>query len=188
MKSVLSAFLLVASLGSWATPAHAVEYNQIQAGKSTLHFSYQQMGVKMEGQFKKFNAQLSFDSARPAAARAAFEVELASVDLGSGEADQEVASKPWFNTSAFPRASFVSSSLKALGGNRYEVAGRLTIKGQTREILVPVTLTRQGSDGVFDGSFTIRRGDFNIGEGAWAKFDIVANDTHIRLRITSIAR
>jgi polyisoprenoid-binding protein YceI len=43
----------------------------------------------------------------------------------------------------------------------------------------------QGNSGVFDGSFTIRRADFTIGEGAWAKFDIVANDVQIKFRITA---
>ena len=85
-------------------------------------------------------------------------------------------------------AQFVSGAVKALGGNRYEVAGKLTIKGKTQDIVVPATFTAQGNSGVFDGSFTIRRGDFAIGEGAWAKFDIVANDVLIKFRITAASK
>ena len=55
--------------------------------------------------------------------------------------------------------------------------------GQTRDVLVPATFTAQGNTGVFDGMFTLRRGDFSIGEGAWAKFDIVANDVQVRVRL-----
>lgn len=185
MKRITFAFLLTASLSSLT---HAVEYSQVQADKSAIHFSYQQMGVKMDGQFKQFSSQLNFDPAKPATAKANFDVELASIDLGSSEADQEVAGKPWFNTKTFPKANFVSSSVRALGGNRFEVAGKLTIKGQTREVIVPATFTGQGKSGVFDGSFVIRRGDFSIGEGAWAKFDIVANDIQIKFRITSTTK
>ncbi|WP_371322617.1 YceI family protein [Dechloromonas sp. ZY10] len=166
--------------------AHAVEYTQVQADKSTVQFSYQQMGVKMDGRFRKFSSQLSFDPAKPAAARVSFEVELASVDTGSPEADQEVAGKPWFNSAAFPVARFVSSSVKPLGNNRYEVAGKLTIKGKTQDLTFPASFAAPGNNdkgGVFEGGFTLRRADFSIGEGSWAKFDIVANDIGLKFRI-----
>jgi polyisoprenoid-binding protein YceI len=168
--------------------AQAAEFNQVQTDKSTITFGYQQMGVKMDGRFKKFAARLNFDPAKPTAASASFDVDLASVDTGAPEADEEVAGKPWFNTKAFPTAQFVSGAVKALGGNRYEVAGKLTIKGKTQDVVVPANFTAQGNSGVFDGSFTIRRGDFSIGEGAWAKFDIVANDVLIKFRITAASK
>ena len=180
--------LMLAALLTSAFAAQAIEYKQVQADKSTLQFSYQQMGVKMDGKFRKFTSQLQFDPAKPAAAKASFEVELASIDTGSSEADQEVAGKPWFNSKFFPTARFVGGSVKPLGGNRYEVAGQLSIKGQTRDIVVPATFTPDGKTGVFDGAFTIKRGDFSIGEGAWTKFDIVANDIQIKFRLTASSK
>lgn len=176
---------LALAFASLIPAAHAVEYTQVQPEKSAVTFVYKQMGVAVDGKFKKFSSQLNFDPAKPATAKATFDVELASVDTGAPEGDQEVAGKPWFNTKAFPTARFVSGSVKALGGNKYEVAGKLTIKGQTQDIIVPATFTAQGNTGVFDGGFTIRRADFTIGEGAWAKFDIVANDVQIKFRITA---
>jgi polyisoprenoid-binding protein YceI len=142
----------------------------------------------MDGRFGKFSSQLRFDPATPVAAVARIEVDLASVDTGSAEGDAEVANKTWFNTQSFPTARFESTAVKALGGNRYEVAGKLTIKGTSRDVVVPATFTPQGQTGVFDGSLTIRRGDFAIGEGAWKAFDIVANDVVIKFRITAATR
>ena len=168
--------------------AHAIEYSQVHADKSVIAFTYKQMGVAVDGRFKRFSSQLSFDPARPAAARATFDVELASVDTGAPEGDDEVAGKPWFNTRAFPTARFVSTSVKVLGGNRYEVAGQLSIKGKTQEVVVPATFTAQGNTGVFDGSLLIRRADFSIGEGSWAKFDVVANDVLVKFRITATGK
>jgi polyisoprenoid-binding protein YceI len=179
--ALLSAFSL-------ATAAHAVEYTQVQPDKSQITFAYQQMGVAMQGAFKKFSGQLRFDPAAPAAAKSTIEVELASVDTGSSEGDTEVATKTWFDTKAFPRARFESGSVKALGGNKYEVAGKLTIKGKTVDVVVPATFTAQGKTGVFEGRLTIRRGDFSIGEGAWKAFDIVANDVVIQFRLTAAAQ
>ena len=179
--ALLSAFSL-------ATAAHAVEYTQVQPDRSQITFAYQQMGVAMQGAFKKFSGQLRFDPAAPAAAKSTIEVELASVDTGSSEGDTEVATKTWFDTKAFPRARFESGSVKALGGNKYEVAGKLTIKGKTVDVVVPATFAAQGKTGVFEGRLTIRRGDFSIGEGAWKAFDIVANDVVIQFRLTAAAQ
>lgn len=184
MKRIALALALAATLSA----AHAVEYTQVQPEKSAINFVYKQMNVAVDGRFKKFSSLLSFDPAKPTAAKASFDVELASVDTGAAEGDEEVAGKPWFNTKAFPTARFVSSSVKPLGGNRYEVAGQLSIKGKTQDVVVPATFTAQGNTGVFDGSFTLRRADFSIGEGSWAKFDIVANDVLVKFRITAASK
>lgn len=171
-----------------ATTAHAVEYNQVQADKSRIAFGYQQMGVSMDGSFKKFASELHFDPAAPEAAKARIEIELASIDTGSEEGDEEAARKTWFDFANFPTARFESTAVKALGGNKYEVAGKLTIKGTTKDVVVPATFAEQGKAGVFEGSLTIQRGDFSVGEGAWKAFDIVANDVVIKFTITAAAK
>ena len=130
---------------------------------------------------------LSFDPERPESAKATVDVDLASIDTGSAESDQEVAGKVWFNTPAFPTARFTTSSVKALGDHRYEAAGQLTIKGKTQDVVIPATFAVQGKAGVFEGRFTLHRGDFAIGEGPWAKFDVVANEVQIQFRITAQA-
>jgi polyisoprenoid-binding protein YceI len=183
MKRIALAFVLATAFS-----AHAVEYTQVQPDKSSINFVYKQMNVAVDGKFKRFSSQLSFDPAKPTAAKTSFDVELASVDTGAQEGDDEVVGKPWFNTKAFPTAKFVSNSVKALGGNKYEVAGQLNIKGKTQDVVVPATFTAQGNNGIFEGSFTIRRADFSIGEGSWAKFDIVANDVLIKFRITATSK
>jgi len=185
MKRFILALLFAAAL---PLATGAADYNQVQPAQSAIAFTYKQMGVAVDGKFKRFSSQLSFDPAKPTAAKASFEIDLASVDTGAPEGDEEVAGKPWFHTKAFPTARFVTGNVKALGNNRYEVAGQLTIKGKTQEVVVPATFTAQGKNGVFDGSFTIRRADFSIGEGSWAKFDIVANDVQIKFRITATSK
>jgi len=184
MKPTVLALTLAAIL-PWS--AHAAEYRQIQADQSAVTFTYQQMGVTMEGKFRRFTGQLRFDPQRPEAAQATVEVDLASMDTGSTESDQEVAGKTWFNTPAFPTARFVTSSVKSLGDQRYEAVGQLTIKGKTQDVTIPATFAAQGQTGVFDGHFTLRRGDFAIGEGAWAAFDVVANDVQIQFHLTAQA-
>ena len=179
------------ALAIWALAlgacAQATEYNRLQADQSHIEFVYQQMGVKVDGRFKSFTADLRFDPAKPAAAKASFDVALASIDTGAAESDEEVVGKGWFNTKVFPSAKFVATSVKPLGGQRFEVTGTLSIKGQSRPVVVPAQFTAQGKTGLFEGNFVIKRGDFSIGEGPWAKFDILANEVLVRFRIAASA-
>lgn len=187
MNYRLSAPALLGALLILAPTAHAVEFNQFQPGKSTLSFVSKQMNVPVEGRFKSFRSKLAFDPAKPAAARAEFEIDLASIDAGSKDADEEVAGKAWFNTKEFPVARFVATSVKPLGGNRFEVAGKMNIKGRTLDLATPVSVTQQGNSATFDGSLVLKRADYGIGEGIWADFGTVANEVQIKFRLVATA-
>ena len=187
MKFLKAGIVLGCALAITAPAVHAIEFNQLQLNKSSLSFVSKQMNVPVEGQFSSFRSKLSFDPAKPAAAKAELEIDLASIDAGSKDADDEVASKDWFNTKAFPVAKFVSTSVKPLGGNRFEVAGKMTLKGRTQDLSAPVSVTRQGNSATFEGSLVLKRADYGIGDGIWADFGTVANEVQIKFRLVASA-
>ena len=165
--------------------ALAVEFGKVEPAKSSITFNYKQMGVSMDGRFKKFMADIKFDPAKASAASATLDVELASIDVGSPDGNNEVGGKLWFNTKLFPTAKFTSTSVKSLGGDRYEVLGKLTVKGKTLDIIAPTTVKVQGNVAQFDGAFTIKRNDFAIGEGIWSDTSAVANDVAVKFHIVT---
>lgn len=167
-------------------PVQAVEYNQVQAAK--ISFTSKQMGVPVEGGFKTASAQISFDPAKLAAAKAQVDVDMSSIDAGSKEADDEVKGKNWLAVAGNPKATFVATGVKSLGGNRYEAVGKLSIKGASREVIAPFTVTPSAGGAVFDGGFVLKRADFGIGQGVWADFETVANEIQIRFRLTAAAK
>jgi polyisoprenoid-binding protein YceI len=171
------AFVLAAVLSSSAQAAH---YQSVVPDKSRITFSYRQMGVAMDGRFKRFSAQLNLDTAKAEQAAGSIEIDLASIDTGSSEADQEVLGKSWFHAAAYPKARFVLTRLRPVGASDYEALGQLTIKGQTRELRAPLKLSPQG---VLTGSFVLKRADFHIGEGVWAQFDVVANEITVQFNL-----
>jgi len=184
MKMTLFALLAVLA----APMAHAVEYQTVLPKQSRIGFEFRQMGVPVKGGFKRFTTQMAFDPAKPEAARAQIEIDLASIDAGSPEADEESAGKLWFNRSAYPKATFVSSQIRALGNNRYEMRGTLTLKGRNREMVVPVIYTPGKNAAIFDGSFVLKRLDFGIGEGMWADVSTVANEVKVKFRIAATGK
>jgi polyisoprenoid-binding protein YceI len=179
--SLFILFMLVYGMAS------AVEYKQVLGNESTVAFGYKQMGVPLDGKFKQFTAQLSFDPAKLAKAQAKIAIEVASIDTGSSEANEEVVGKPWFDAKVHPLASFTSTGIKALGGNRYEATGKLSIKGRTLDVTAPVTFQSTGNKGWFDGAFTIKRLDYAIGEGAWSDTGTVADEIQIKFHLVVTA-
>ena len=170
---------VLASLAALA--AHAEQ--KLLPAQSEVGFVSKQMGVPVEGRFKKFDAQLAFDPTKPETAKLAFTVDIASATLGSPEPDAELPKAPWFNTSKFPQATFQSSAVKGLGGGKFEVTGKLTIKGTVRDVTVPVALAQSGATTTASGQFTIKRLAFKIGEGEWSDTGMVADDVQVKFKL-----
>jgi len=171
--------IAVALLLAGALPAPA---QTVLPGQSDIAFTTRQMGVPVDGRFTRWTARVALDPKRPEAGSVALLIDASSARFGAPETDAEVAKPAWLAAAKLPQASFESTSIRAAGGGRYEVAGRLTIKGSTRDVVVPVQLSQAGSSGTASGSFTIRRLDFKVGEGEWADTGLVADDVLVRFR------
>jgi len=156
----------------------------IVAAKSEIGFTVKQMGVSFDGRFAKWRGDIVFQPKSLATSKAILDIDLGSIDLASDDSDAEARGPLWFDTARFPTAHFASTAIRDLGGNRYEIAGKLTIKGATHDCVVPIAVaTDAAGNRIAEGSFTIRRLDYRIGEGEWADPDTVANDILVRVRI-----
>lgn len=187
--SVLSAaFILVAPAMAQtkpATPAAAAPATaKLVPAQSDIAFTFRQMGVPVDGHFKKFDAQVAFDPKNPAAGKVSLSIELGSATLGDAATDAELVKPEWFNVKKIPTATFQSTAIKALGGGKFEATGKLTIKGQVKDVVVPVALAQAGGTTTATGAFAIKRLDFNIGEGEWKDTSMVANDVQVKFKLT----
>ena len=151
--------------------------------QSEVAFMSTQMGVPVQGRFNRFAADVAFDPARPETGKFDFTVDLASVSLGVPELDAEVNKAAWFDAGRFPQASFRGASAKAAGQGRFDVAGKLTIKGKTRDVVIPVTLAQNAKATTATGAFLVKRLDFGIGDGGWKDTSMVANDVQVRFKL-----
>lgn len=174
--------LLTAAVTAITLPA--VAQQKLLPAQSDIAFEIKQMGVPVQGHFKKFDAQINFDATKLATSKVTFTVDIASATLGAPEMDAELPKATWFNTVKFPQAQFTSSAFKALGGGKYEVAGKLAIKGQSRDVTVPLTMAQTGATTTATGVLPIKRLAFKIGEGDWADTSMVADDVLVRFKLT----
>lgn len=180
--------IYLAILLGFCTSAQAVEYKDVNRTASQISFTYQQLGQRVYGTFSEFEGRLSFDTQQPQAAHALLKIQLASIDAGSPDANDELQRASWFDTATYPVGVYESTGVVALGDNRFKISGNLTLKGTTRPVDVDVVLKEQGGIGVFDGEFILKRGDFKIGEGEWAGNSVVSNDINIKFKMVAPQR
>ncbi len=180
MKTLWPALLAATVL---ATPAAAQTAATLMPAQSEITFTSTQMGVPVDGRFRKFDARIALDPKKPEAGSVVLTIEAASATLGVPETDAEFVKPNWFDTAKFAQASFKSTAIKALGSGRFEVVGMLTIKGTSQPLTVPVSVMPSGSNAIAAGSFTIKRLVFKIGEAEWADTSLVANEVQVRFKL-----
>lgn len=183
MKLSSTFALLAISAATLGMSGAAWAQQKLVPAQSDIAFVTKQMGVPLEGHFKKFDAQINFDTAKPDAAKIAFTVDTGSATLGAAESDAEMPKAVWFNVAKFPQATFQSSSVKSLGGGKYQIGGKLTIKGNARDVEVPVTLTQANGITTATGQFAIKRLAFKIGENEWSDTSMVADDVQVKFKL-----
>jgi polyisoprenoid-binding protein YceI len=69
---------------------------------------------------------------------------VASVDSGNDTRDGHLRGERWLNAAQFPTIEFRSTSVRLTGERTAEVAGDLTLLGQTHPVTLQVTLNQTG--------------------------------------------
>ena len=153
--------------------------------KSTVIITIKQLNVPVSAKFNHISGSIDYNPAHPEATKASVDIDISSFDLGDPEYNKEVLKKEWFNAALFPKASFISSSIKPGANGLMTASGKLTIKGRTQEVSFPVRISKDGAANVFDGTLPIHRLAFNIGEGDWTDTGTVADEVAIKFHVVA---
>ena len=158
---------------------------KVDAAKSSVGVTFKQMGVAVDAKFNKLVAQIDYDAAKPENAKASVEIDVASFDLGDPDYSAEVRKKEWFHAVQFPKATFSSTKIRAIGPGKLEVVGKLTLKGKSTDLQFPLSVKKEGGAQVFEGSVPIKRLVFGIGDGEWKDTSVVADEVVIKFHIVA---
>jgi len=172
-----------AALGLAAAQAQSLAPAKLVAAQSEIAFQIKQSGVPVDGKFRRFDAQLALDPKSPQTGSVTVSVDTASATLGFAETDVELPRAPWFNAAKFPRATFESNAISALGSGRFQAKGRFELKGTAHDIVVPVTIVQNGPQSAATGEFVVKRLDYKIGENEWTDVSLVADDVRVRFKL-----
>jgi len=153
----------------------------IDATKSSIVATFKQENVPVDASFKSFNGRVDYDPTKPNASKAAIEVATGSFDMGSADYNAEVKNKSWLDSGTYPKASFISTSVKPGADGHFDATGALTLKGKSQTLTVPVTATKTSTATVFDGTMEISRSYFGIGDAEWK--DTVDDKVRIKFHL-----
>ena len=91
----------------------AADYD-VDAAHTTVQFKVGHLGFsELVGRFNTFSGTFSMDDANPAAAKASFEIDAASVDSNHEPRDKHLRSPDFLDVKQFPKMTFVSSGYRA---------------------------------------------------------------------------
>ena len=183
MKALFKTTLVAAAFSAVAFSSNVFAQQALVPAQSSVNFEAKQMGVPIKGQFKKFDAKINFDVAKPETSKIHFTIDTGSATVNSKESDAELPKAEWFNVVKFPQATFDSSAIKAVGGGKFQVDGTLTIKGNAQKVSLPVTLTQSGATTTASGTLPLKRLTFKIGDGDWKDTSMVADEVTVQFKL-----
>jgi polyisoprenoid-binding protein YceI len=148
----------------------AVRPLEIDRSHSEVAFQVRHLLSKVRGRFNDFAGTIQFDPTHPETSHVDVVVQAASIDTAERDRDAHLRSADFFDVETFPTLTFKSTSVTPRGGDRYDVAGDLTIHGVTRQVTIEAAYLGAARDpwgnskSVFEGELTLNRKDYGL---AW---------------------
>jgi polyisoprenoid-binding protein YceI len=150
---------------------------------STLTFTFEQAGAASQGSFRQFTVEMAYDARNPAAGSLKVNVQVASLDTQDKDRDSTLSSAELFDTKQFPQATYVATSFAQGAGGRLDAVGKLTLRGVTRDLRIPLTIRPSGPGLELTGETSIKRLDFGVGQGEWQSTEWVGDVVKINYKV-----
>lgn len=147
----------------------AEELYQVDAYHSSIGFSVRHMMVSnVKGRFTKFSGAIALDPKDVTKSSVKVSLEVASVNTDIEARDKHLRGADFFDVDKFPTATFTSQKVEK-SADGYVLAGDLTLKGVTRPVRIPFTLSgpvkdpKNGGQRIgASGRVVINRQDFGL--------------------------
>ncbi len=97
--------------------------------------------VAIAGTFDKWTATLTFPSTDVTTGVLDIKIQAASVNTGSGMKDDKLKSKDFFDAQNNPLITFHSDKIVQTGPKTFDVPGKFTIRGVSKDETLTFTLT-----------------------------------------------
>ncbi|MBF9072050.1 YceI family protein [Streptacidiphilus fuscans] len=126
------------------------------------------MVTKVRGAFNKFEGTAHLDGENPANSTVRVSIQADSIDTRNEQRDGHLRTNDFLDAPNHPQITFVSTSVRQVENDRYEVTGDLTIKGVSKSLTIPFEFQGAVMDPMnnfrvgLEGSVTINRKEFGL--------------------------
>lgn len=176
-----SALTVGGACAAAATPAGSVPHFAQAPGTGSLTFTFMQAGAENRGSVKQFHTEMVYGEDLAACALEVT-VQMTSLDTQDKDRDDTLAGPDLLDTKKHPTARYVADSFAKANG-RLEAVGKLTLRGVTRDLRIPLTLRAAGNGYELSGEVTIERLDFGIGQGEWQSTEWVGDEVKLQYKV-----
>ena len=150
------------------TTATATRTFQIDKTHSEAAFQVRHLISKVRGRFTDFDGAIAFDESEPNRSTVNFTIQAGSIDTGVADRDAHLRSTDFFAVEQYPTITFRSTGIAPKGNDEFEVTGDLTMRGVTRQVVIPVSYLGAAVDPwgnqkiAFEGEVTLNRKDYGL--------------------------
>jgi polyisoprenoid-binding protein YceI len=110
---------------------------QLDSAHSDVAFRVRHLLVSTAtGKFKTAASTVTTEGDDFSTAKIEFTVETGSIDTGMADRDNHLRGDDFFNSEKYPTMRFVSTGLKHVDGDNYEIHGDLTIRDVTKSVVL----------------------------------------------------
>ncbi|MEJ7745627.1 MAG: YceI family protein [Luteimonas sp.] len=184
-RLALAAALALTTLSVLAAPAtYKLDPNHTIVLVSWNHFGFS----KPTANFGQADGTIIYDASNVGKSSVQVTLPLAGLNAFVPDFDQHLRSADFFDAAKYPNITFKSTKVESMGKNKLKVTGNLTVKDQTKPVVLDVTLNKAAEQPMakraaigFDATTTLKRSDFGVG-----KFAPNVSD-EVTLRITTEA-
>lgn len=159
---------------------------RVDYSKSELRFFGEEQGAKFEGAFSDFTADVRFSPANLGQSTVVVSVQTASGATGGEIRDATMQDREWFDTRAYPVASFRTTQIRSLGGNEYEADGVLTIKDFDNPVTLRFMLETENNSARASGGANLIRTDYGLGlSSSWLDDEEIGLSVRVEFDISA---
>ena len=145
VKKAGLALTIAAGLSGAAFSAQAAESYKLDPSHTSVIFIVNHLGFSnYQGRFGGASGELTIDRDNLAASSAEINIDLTQIDSGFEGLDNHMKTADFFDVENHPTATFKSSAIELVGENGAKITGDLTILGQSKPLVLDVTLTGEG--------------------------------------------
>ena len=195
MKKSLFALTLAGLLLFGQNASAAARAWELDTDHSNVYFSIEHIYAEVQGRFTAIAATVHFDPTKLAESRFDFEIKVDSIDTGIKQRDDHLRSADFFASSDHPLITFTSNAVTAAGEGVYQVAGTLTVKGKSRDLVLPLTFagvkdhpaTPGKQVAGFNGRLSVDRLALGVGDGKFHQMGLLGKDVDVLVTLELLA-
>jgi polyisoprenoid-binding protein YceI len=110
-------------------------------------------------------------------------VQIASLDTQDKDRDTELQGADLFDARKYPTAQFVASSFAKGAHGGVEAVGKLTLRGVTHDLRLPLSIRSTANGVELSGETTIKRLEYGVGQGDWKSTEWVGDEVKLQYKV-----